>query len=115
MEERVIVESSVSDVINAPIEKIDIPEWCLSLPVDAYQGCSPAHLAAGSATARDGRRISFNVEVIGGSLMVQHYVEVLAERHLLVLDSVSDLKSGSMVRRPCPGHMSPESADCQLE
>src|ERR1700733_2661264 len=91
MEERVIVDSSFSAVINAPIEKIDVPAWCFSLPDHEYQGCSPAHFAAGSTTARDGRRMSINVEVIGGTLMVQHYVEVQAEKHHLVLESISDL------------------------
>ena len=91
MEEHVLVESSFTAVINAPIEKIDIPAWCFSLPDEEYQGCSPAHFAAGSTTARDGRRMSINVEVIGGTPMVQHYVEELAEKHHLVLDSVSDL------------------------
>ena len=91
MEEHVIVDSSFSAVINAPLENIDIPTWCFSLPDDEYQGCSPAHFAAGSTTSRDGRRMSINVEVIGGSLMVQHYVEVVADRHHLVLDSLSDL------------------------
>lgn len=55
--------------------QIDIPSWCFSLPDDEYQGCSPAHFAAGSTTACDGRRMSINVEVIGGTPMVQHYVE----------------------------------------
>ena len=91
MEEHVIVDSSFSAVINAPLENIDIPVWCFSLPDEEYQRCSPAHFAAGSTTARDGRRMSINVEVIGGALMVQHYVEVVAEKHHLVLDSVSDL------------------------
>jgi len=91
MEERVIVDSSFSATINAPFESIDIPAWCFTLPDEEYQGCSPAHFAAGATTARDGRRMSINVEVIGGTPMVQHYVEQLAERHHLVLDSVSDL------------------------
>ncbi len=52
---------------------------------------SPAHFAAGSTTARDGRRMLINLEVIGRALMVQHYVEVVAERHHPVLDSVRDL------------------------
>src|SRR5580698_9068206 len=86
-----IVDSSFTAVINAPIEKIDLPTWAYALRDKEYQGCSPAHVAAGSTTARDGRRMSINVEVIGGSLMVQHYVEVVAERHHLVLDSVSDV------------------------
>lgn len=91
MHEHVIVESSFSAIINAPLEKIDLPAWCFTLPDDEYQGCSPAHFAAGSTTARDGRRMSINVEVLGGVPMVQHYVEQVAEKHHLVLDSVSDL------------------------
>jgi hypothetical protein len=91
MQEHVIVDASFSAEINAPLETIDIPAWCFSLPDDEYQGCSPAHFAAGSTTSRDGRRMSINVEVIGGSLMVQHYVEQAADRQHLVLDSVSDL------------------------
>jgi len=91
MEEHVIVDSSFSATINAPIDKIDIPAWCFSLPDEEYQGCSPAHYAAGATTARDGRRMSINVEVLGSVPMVQHYVEQVAEKHRLVLDSVSDL------------------------
>ena len=91
MEEHVIVDASFSAVINAPLGDIDIPEWCFSLPDEEYQGCSPAHVAAGATTSRDGRRMSINVEVIGGTLMVQHYVEVVGEKHHLVLESVSDL------------------------
>ena len=85
MEEHVIVDSSFSAIINARLEQIDIPSWCFSLPDDEYQGCSPAHFAAGSTTARDGRRMSINVEVIGGTPMVQHNVEQVADRHHLVL------------------------------
>jgi hypothetical protein len=91
MKEHVIVESSFSAVINAPIDKIDIPAWCFSLPDHEYQGCSPAHFAAGATTSPEGRRMSINVEVIGGVPMVQHYVEQLAEKDHLIVDSVSDL------------------------
>jgi hypothetical protein len=35
--------------------------------------------------------MSINVEVIGGSLMVQHYVETLGHRDHLILESVSDI------------------------
>src|SRR5215467_14916348 len=79
MEEQVIVDTSFSAIINAPLERIDIPAWCFSLPDDEYQGCSPAHFAAGTTTARDGRRMSINVEVLGGVPMVLHYVEQVAE------------------------------------
>lgn len=91
MRDNQIVDSSFSATINAPIEKIDIPTWCFSLPEKEYQSCSPAHIAAGFTTAPDGTRMSINVETIGGSLMVQHYVETLAEKTRLILDSDSDV------------------------
>ena len=86
-----IVDSSFTAIVNAPIEKIDIPNWCFTLSDEEYQGCSPAHVAAGFTTAPDGKRMSINVEIIGGSLMVQHYVETLARKDHLILESVSDL------------------------
>jgi hypothetical protein len=89
--ENQIVDSSFSAVINAPIEKIDIPTWCYTLPEKEYQGCSPAHIAAGYTTAPDGKRMSINVETIGGSLMVQHYVETLGQKDHLILDSESEV------------------------
>ena len=91
MEEHVIVDSSFSASINAPLERIDLPAWCFSLPDVEYQGCSPAHVATGATTTRDGRRMAINVEVIGGVLMVQHFVETVGEKPHLVLKSVSDL------------------------
>lgn len=91
MTDQTIVDSSFTAVINAPLEAIDLPAWAFTLPDEEYQGCSPAHVAAGFTTTPDGRRMSINVEVIGGSPMVQHYVETLGEPHHLVLDSISDV------------------------
>lgn len=91
MNENQIVDSSFTAIINAPIDMIDIPEWCFNLPEREYQGCSPAHISAGFTTAPDGTRMSINVEIIGGSLMVQHYVETLGRKDRLVLDSDSDV------------------------
>jgi len=91
MTDHEIVDSSFTAIIDAPLDKIDLPKWAFNLPEHDYQGCSPAHVAAGSTTAPDGRRMSINVEVIGGSPMVQHYVETLGEKHHLILDSVSDV------------------------
>ena len=90
MNEHKIVDSSFS-AINAPIEKVDLPAWAFALPDLEYQGCSPAHVAAGFTTAPDGTRMSINVEVIGGSLMVQHYVEKIGEPDHLLLESISDV------------------------
>ncbi|MBX4867364.1 hypothetical protein HJA87_14345 [Rhizobium bangladeshense] len=89
--ENQIVDSSFSAIINAPIEQVDIPKWCFTLPEKEYQLCSPAHIAAGFTTAPDGTRMSINVETIGGSLMVQHYTETLGEKDHLILDSDSDV------------------------
>jgi hypothetical protein len=57
MDDNTLVNSSFSATINAPIEKIDIPTWCFSLPEAEYQSCSPAHCSAGVTTAPDGRRM----------------------------------------------------------
>ena len=91
MDDFEIVDSSFTAIVNAPLDRIDIPTWCFNLPEQEYQACSPAHVSAGFATAPDGKRMSVNVEVIGGSLMVQHYVEALDEKHHLVLELLSDI------------------------
>jgi len=91
MNENQIVDSSFTAIVNAAIDKVDIPEWCFALSEREYQGCSPAHVSAAVTTAPSGQRMSINVEVIGGSLMVQHYVETLSRKDHLVLDSDSDV------------------------
>jgi hypothetical protein len=91
MNDRQIVNSSFNAIINAPIDRIDIPRWCFGLSESDYQECSPAHISAGFTTAPNGKRMSINVEVIDGSLMVQHYVETLGEKDHLILDSDSDV------------------------
>ena len=91
MDDNMIIESSFSATINAPLEDIDLPTWCFTLPDAEYRACSPAHCAAGASTAPDGRRMSINVEIIGGSVMVQHYVEQVADPDHLRLVSTSDL------------------------
>ena len=82
MKEQQIVDWSFTATINAPIEKIDIPAWCFDLTEREYRDYSSAHVSAGSTMAPDGRRMSTNVEIIGGSLMVQHYVETLGRKDL---------------------------------
>src|SRR5580692_839283 len=91
MEDNTLVQSSFSATINAPIEKIDIPSWCFTLPESEYQSCSPAHCSAGATTSPDGRRMSINVEILGGSLIVQHYIEEVARPDHLRLVSTSDV------------------------
>ncbi|MEP6539256.1 MAG: hypothetical protein ABJF23_28220 [Bryobacteraceae bacterium] len=91
MEDNTLVQSSFSARINAPIEKVDIPSWCFTLPESEYQACSPAHYSAGSTTAPDGRRMSINVEVLGGSMIVQPYVEEIGQPDHMRLVSTSDV------------------------
>jgi hypothetical protein len=86
-----IVESSFTAMINAPIEKINLPEWAFNLSEAEYQGCSPAHVAAGKTMGADGRRMSINVDLLGGTPMVQHYQETISEPDHLVLTSFSDV------------------------
>jgi hypothetical protein len=57
--------STVTHIINAPIEKVDIAKWLLNIPDAEYQRCSPANIAAGATTTDDGRPMSINVETIG--------------------------------------------------
>lgn len=86
-----LVDSSFSAIINAPIEKINIPEWAFNLSEPDYQSCSPAHVSAAKTVGADGRRMSINVEVLGGNPMVQHYQEELSQPDHLILTSFSDV------------------------
>jgi hypothetical protein len=66
MDDNTLVQTSVSVTIQAPIEKVDLPSWCFTLPDSEYQACSPAHVSTGASTTIEGRRMAINVEVIGG-------------------------------------------------
>jgi hypothetical protein len=57
--------SSVTHIIYAPLEKVDIADWLFNLPDAEYQRCSHADMAAGHTTSDDGRPMSINVETIG--------------------------------------------------
>jgi len=91
MSDSILTESSRTAIVNAPIEFVDIPAWLFNLAEAEYQRCSPAHIAAAATTTADVRRMSINVETIGGSLMVQHYIEDLGEKHHCRVLSTSDV------------------------
>ncbi|MGX5802450.1 hypothetical protein ACWGS9_14495 [Bradyrhizobium sp. Arg314] len=84
-----IVDWSATAIINAPIGKIDIAKWFCA-PTERH-GHLVADLLAGLTRAPDGKRMSINVELIGGNLMVQYYVEAHASNDHFVLESHSDL------------------------
>jgi hypothetical protein len=92
MNDRTLSASSFSHVINAPIERVDIADWLFNLPEAEYQRCCvPDHIAAGVTTTDEGRRMSINVETIGQTLVIQHYVGEITEKHLCRMVSQSDV------------------------
>ena len=76
-------------VVNSPIDAIDVTAWVFGITDAEYQACSKNHIAAAATFAPDGLRMSINVEHVG-QLLVQHYVEDLAERQHCRLLSWSD-------------------------
>jgi hypothetical protein len=92
MPDQVLSNSAYTAVINAPIDRVDIASWLLSLPDAEYQRCCPPdHIAAGATTTDDGRLMSINVEQIGDGLVVQHYVGDVMEKHHCRMVSHSDV------------------------
>ena len=78
--------------INAPADNVDIGKWLLGIPDAEYQRCAPPdHIAAGYTTTDDGRPMSINVEKVGDSLIVEHYVgEIVGKLHCKMV-SISDV------------------------
>ena len=91
MSDRQMSDSSYSHVIDIDAGKVDIADWLFNLPDAEYQRCSPDHIAAGASWTDDGRRMSINVETIGGSLVIQHYVAEVAEPDYCKMVSISDV------------------------
>ena len=89
MDQPVMADTSTQAIINAPIDSIDVTAWVFGITDAEYQACSKDHIAAAATTAPDGRRMSINVEHVG-PLIVQHYVEDLAERRHCRLVSQSN-------------------------
>jgi hypothetical protein len=88
------VDSVRTATIYVPAESIDISDWLLTMPDSEYQRCAPPdHIAAGSSTTDDGRPMSINVEMIGSSLMVQHYVFEVRQPNHCNLVSLSDVQT----------------------
>jgi hypothetical protein len=87
---RTLSLSTVTAVIHAPIERVDIAEWLFNLPDAEYQRFSHGNIAAGITTTDDGRPMSINVETIGDALVIQHYVAEVREPHVCRMVSLSD-------------------------
>lgn len=90
-EDPLLIDTSLSATIEAPLNKVDIADWLWTLSDAEYQRCAPGqHIAAGTTFTDDGRPMSINVELIGGSLIIQHYIAEIREPHRCRLVSLSD-------------------------
>ena len=89
-EERTLSLSTVTAIIRAPIEQINIAYWLLHLSDAEFQRCSHAHIAGGNSTSDDGQPMSINVETIGDAVVVQHYIAAIVEPHFCRMVSISD-------------------------
>ena len=86
----IITDHTHVAIVNAPSESINMTEWLFTLKDQEYQACSKAHIGAGTSFTSDGKRMSINVENVGGTLLIQHYVEEINERHHCRVYSISD-------------------------
>lgn len=84
------VDTTSTAFILAPLEKINLTDWLFTLTDAEYQACSTAHIAAGSSLTQNGKQMSLNVERIGDSLLVQHYIEDISEKDHCRVNSISD-------------------------
>lgn len=90
--DEILSQSAYSAEIDVPLSQVDIEEWLFSLPEAEYlRCCPPDHIAAGTTTTDDGRRMSINVEMIGTGLVVQHYVCEEAGPAYVRMNSISDV------------------------
>jgi len=83
--------SACTHVIRAPIQDVDIAAWLFKLPEAEYcRCCPPDHISCGTTSTDDGTPMSINVEMIGKTLMIQHYVAEVATPTLCRMVSTSD-------------------------
>jgi len=73
-------QASARARIAAPLTTIDLGTWMFTLTSEEYAACAEGHQSAAQGVLPSGKRVSMNVEVVGGNFMVQHYVEQIAQR-----------------------------------
>ncbi|WP_423415840.1 hypothetical protein RLW55_05810 [Hyphomicrobium sp. B1] len=87
----VLSKSAFSHVLDVPADGLDIADWLFNLPMYEYRRCcAPDHITAGFTTTDDGRKMSINVERIGGTLMIQQYVGEITDPLHCHMVSISD-------------------------
>lgn len=87
---KILADHTAEAIIHAPLKLINLSEWLFTLKSHEYRACASGHIAAGASTTRDGKRMSINVELVAGNLLVQHYVADLTARNHCRVHSVSD-------------------------
>ncbi|PWN86776.1 hypothetical protein FA10DRAFT_269880 [Acaromyces ingoldii] len=65
-------------------ESFNLADWLFTLSEEEYHACQAGHRAIGVVGKREGM---VNVESIGGSLIIQHYRTVVAERDRVLMKS----------------------------
>ena len=73
--------------VEVAADRVDLPEWWFTMPDAAYRAASPAHLAFGTSTAADGKRLAVCLERLGGAMMLHHYQAEVAEADHLRITS----------------------------
>ena len=51
--DRTLSISTVTHIIRAPLEKVNVADWLFNLPDSENQRCSHAHIGAGHTTSDD--------------------------------------------------------------
>ena len=85
----ILADATLDVTINAPVDSIDLTDWVFGITDAEYQACSVNHIAAAATRTADGKRMSINIERVG-RLIVEHYVEDIADRAHCRLISVSE-------------------------
>ena len=79
-----IGDVTATAIVNAPIESVNLGDWMFTITAEEYAACASGHQSAAQGQLASGKRFSVNLEVVGGTFMVQHYVEKVADRDHVV-------------------------------
>ena len=79
-----IGEATAKAIINAPIESINLGEWMFTISSEEYAACAEGHQSAAQGKLASGKRFSVNLESVGNTFIVQHYIETVSKRDHVV-------------------------------
>lgn len=76
----ILGEATATAIIDAPVESVNVGKWMLTITPEEYVACSKELQSAAQGSLPSGKRFSVNLELAGDMLVVQHYIESVAER-----------------------------------